>query len=71
MSNPITTPESAAYALMLHIATAEKKDLMPGAVSSDMTRADRKWILNTYYQALLAVKLSHTYKVVRVDENVG
>ena len=50
-----TTPESVALQLLHIVAHAENKSLHEG-VSSNQTKPDRRWIIQTYRECLLAVQ---------------
>jgi hypothetical protein len=53
------TPEHVAYKLFEHIASVEKRDLLPPA-SQGKTIADREWILQTYADCLKCVRSPQT-----------
>ena len=46
------TPEQVAYRLLQHVANVEDRSLNGG----DDKTTDRKYILTTYYECLMAVK---------------
>ena len=49
------TPEYVAFLLMQHVASVEKKDLVPPA-SQGKTTADSAWILRTYAECLDCIR---------------
>ncbi len=48
------SPEEVAYKLFLEVAYAEKKNTHAGVTFDD--KPDRKWILDTYAECIIAVK---------------
>jgi hypothetical protein len=54
------SPEHVAYKLLETIASNEGKILSSGTMSK--ATADRKWLLDTYAECLLAVKFPHDRK---------
>ena len=50
------SPEQVAHTLMREIALVEQKSISSGQVQTGWTKADRKYILDTYAECLNAVK---------------
>lgn len=50
-------PEGVAYQLLQDIASVERKSLHGGDLEIYWTRAGRKWILDTYAECILAVRM--------------
>ncbi len=51
------TPEEIAYKLLHNVAAAEGKSFARSATAK--SNGDRKWILDTYAECLLAVRAPH------------